>query len=117
MSENTSQTQPLEEISVNTTHITILGTAHVSKASADAVAELVRTGKYDIVAIELCDSRHQSIINPSSLADMDLFEVIKSKKASMVAASLALGAYQQRLAETIWHSAWRRNACSDEFSE
>ena len=99
MSEHSSQTQPLEEISVNNTHITILGTAHVSKTSADAVAELVHSGKFDIVAIELCDSRHQSIINPNSLADMDLFEVIKSKKASMVAASLALGAYQQRLAE------------------
>ena len=99
MSEHSSQTQPLEETSVNNTHITILGTAHVSKASADAVAELVHSGKFDMVAIELCDSRHQSIINPNSLADMDLFEVIKSKKASMVAASLALGAYQQRLAE------------------
>ncbi|MEM8843810.1 MAG: TraB/GumN family protein [Pseudomonadota bacterium] len=99
MSENSSQAQPLEEISVNNTHITILGTAHVSKASANAVAELVHSGKYDIVAIELCDNRHQSIVNPNSLANMDLFEVIKSKKASMVAASLALGAYQQRLAE------------------
>lgn len=99
MSESHSQSQPLEELEVNNTHITILGTAHVSKASADAVAELVHSGKFDIVAIELCDNRHQSIINPNSLADMDLFEVIKSKKASMVAASLALGAYQQRLAE------------------
>ena len=99
MSETHSQPQPLEELEVNNTHITVLGTAHVSKASADAVAELVHSGKFDIVAIELCDNRHQSIINPNSLADMDLFEVIKSKKASMVAASLALGAYQQRLAE------------------
>ena len=99
MSESNTESQPIEEVQLNNTDITILGTAHVSKASADAVQELIETKKFDTVAIELCESRYNSIINPNSLADMDLFEVIKSKKASMVAASLALGAYQQRLAE------------------
>ena len=99
MSELPAESQPIEEIQVNNTKITILGTAHVSKASADAVRELIESNQFDVIAIELCDSRYQSIINPDLLAEMDLFEVIKTKKASMVAASLALGAYQQRLAE------------------
>ena len=99
MSELNIESQPIEEVQVDNTHITILGTAHVSKASADAVRELIEAEEFDTIAIELCDSRYRSIINPDSLADMDLFEVIKTKKASMVAASLALGAYQQRLAE------------------
>ena len=99
MSESYIESQPIEEIQLNHNNLTILGTAHVSKASADAVRELIETKQFDIIAIELCDSRYKSIINPNSLADMDLFEVIKTKKASMVAASLALGAYQQRLAE------------------
>jgi len=99
MSETYAESQPMEEVHVNNTKITILGTAHVSKASADAVSELIETDQFDTIAIELCDSRYKSIVNPNSLTDMDLFEVIKTKKASMVAASLALGAYQQRLAE------------------
>ncbi len=99
MSESSFESQPLEEVQLNQTKITILGTAHVSKASADAVRKLIETNQFDTIAIELCDSRYHSIINPDSLAQMDLFEVIKTKKASMVAASLALGAYQQRLAE------------------
>jgi len=99
MSETYAESQPMEEVHVNNTKITILGTAHVSKASADAVSELIETDQFDTIAIELCDSRYRSIVNPNSLTDMDLFEVIKTKKASMVAASLALGAYQQRLAE------------------
>ncbi|MDW3094419.1 MAG: TraB/GumN family protein [Gammaproteobacteria bacterium] len=99
MSELPAGSQPIEELQVNNTNITILGTAHVSKASADAVRELINSNQFDVIAIELCDSRFNSIVNPNSLADMDLFEVIKTKKASMVAASLALGAYQQRLAE------------------
>lgn len=99
MSESNLESQPLEEVLVNNANITILGTAHVSKASAEAVRELIESNQFDTIAIELCESRYKSIVNPDALADMDLFEVIKSKKASMVAASLALGAYQQRLAE------------------
>lgn len=99
MNESQIESQPIEEIQVNNTNITILGTAHVSKASANAVRELIETNQFDTIAIELCESRYKSIVNPNALADMDLFEVIKTKKASMVAASLALGAYQQRLAE------------------
>lgn len=79
--------------------ITVLGTAHVSKASADKVKELLATGQYDGVAIELCPSRYSSMIDPDSLAKMDLFQVFKEGKASMVIASLALGAYQQKMAE------------------
>ncbi len=94
-------TEPLKSIQVNGCNITILGTAHVSKASADKVQELIATGSYDAVAVELCPSRHNAIVNPDAIAKMDLFQVIKSGQASMVAASLALGAFQQRMAEQI----------------
>ncbi|MDR4515872.1 MAG: TraB/GumN family protein [Nitrosomonas sp.] len=86
-------------LQIDNRNITMLGTAHVSKASADKVQELIATGKYDAVAIELCPSRHRAIVNPDAMAKMDLFQVIKSGQASMVAASLALGAFQQRMAE------------------
>lgn len=99
MTDSHTRSQPIEEMQVNNTTITIIGTAHVSKASADAVRELIESNRFDVIAIELCESRYNSIVNPNVLADMDLLEVIKTKKASMVAASLALGAYQQRLAE------------------
>lgn len=97
-SENVNQ-QPIEVLCINNVELTLLGTAHVSRASADAVAEMLESNEFDTVAIELCQARYDSMVNPDSLAEMDLFEVIKNKKASMVAASLALGAYQQRLAE------------------
>ncbi len=99
MTANSVTSQPIRTIQVGDTELTVLGTAHVSRSSADAVKELIQSGRFDTIAIELCQSRHDSIVNPNSLADMDLFEVIKNRKASMVAASLALGAYQQRLAE------------------
>ena len=93
------KSEPLTTIELDGRKITILGTAHVSRASADKVRELIATNEYDAVAVELCPSRHNAIINPDSMAKMDLFKVIKSGQASMVAASLALSAYQQRMAE------------------
>lgn len=97
--ENDVQIEPVRTVRVDNCSITLLGTAHVSKASADKVQELIATGKYDAVAVELCPSRHKVIVNPDAMAKMDLFQVIKSGQASMVAASLALGAFQQRMAE------------------
>ncbi len=91
--------EPLITVKIDNCSITMLGTAHVSKASADKVQELIATEKYDAVAVELCPSRHKAIVNPDAMAEMDLFQVIKRGQASMVAASLALGAFQQRMAE------------------
>ncbi len=93
------QVEPQIELQVGDGRITLLGTAHVSRASADKVRELLHSGAYDAVAVELCPSRYNSIIDPDALARMDLFKVLKEGKGTMVAANLALGAYQQRLAE------------------
>ena len=91
--------EPMADVSIGDSRITLLGTAHVSRSSAEKVKELLETGDYDAVAVELCPSRHNSIVDPDALSRMDLFQVIREGKASMVAASLALGAFQQRAAE------------------
>lgn len=91
--------EPMATVMVGDSRVTLLGTAHVSRTSAEKVKELIGTGEYDAVAVELCPSRYNSIVNPDALAKMDLFQVIREGKASMVAASLALGAFQQKAAE------------------
>ena len=93
--------QPIRTIRLGDTQITLLGTAHISQASADKVRELLHSGDYDAVAVELCPSRHNAIMNPDALAKMDLFQIIRERKATLVAANLALGAYQQRMAEQL----------------
>lgn len=97
--ENNIETQPSEVIEIDGSTITLLGTAHVSRTSAEAVEQMIRSGNFDSVAIELCPSRHNAMVNPDALAKMDLFQVLKEGKAAMVAANLALGAHQQRMAE------------------
>lgn len=94
-------TEPLQSLFVEESRITLLGTAHVSHASAEAVKRMVRSGKFGVICIELCQSRYNSIMRPELLAELDLFAVIRQGKASMVTAHLALGAYQQRMAEQL----------------
>ena len=99
MTESTAGNGPRALIEDGASRYTLLGTAHVSRASADEVRELIRSGAFDAVAIELCPTRHQSLTQPNAMAKLDLFQVIRQGKAGMVAASLALGAFQQRVAE------------------
>ncbi|MBB3191433.1 TraB/GumN family protein [Halomonas cerina] len=90
---------PRRTLQVGETRYTLLGTAHVSAESAEEVRDLIRSGAFDAVAIELCDTRHSSLTNPDALGEQDLFQIFRQGKAGVVAASLALGAFQQRLAE------------------
>ncbi|MEN8177189.1 MAG: TraB/GumN family protein [Pseudomonadota bacterium] len=94
-----SEQEPQIEITLGDSRVTLLGTAHVSKASAEKVTELLESGNYDAVAVELCPSRYNALLNPDALAKMDLFKVIREGRGTLVMASLALGAYQQRLAD------------------
>ena len=91
--------EPIEDLTIHDSKVTLLGTAHVSRASAEMVEQLIDSGGYQAVAVELCPSRYQALIAPDHLAEMNLMQVIRQGKASMVIASLAMAAYQQRIAE------------------
>lgn len=80
---------------------TLLGTAHVSRDSLDAVRAAIATGKFDAVAVELDAQRMQALSDPDALARLDLVKVIREGKAALFAANLGLAAYQRRLAEQL----------------
>ncbi len=90
---------PIKTVELNGSKITILGTAHVSRASAEKVRSLLESGEFDGIAVELCESRYNTLKDPDSVSKMDLFKVIREGRVIMVSANLALGAYQQRLAD------------------
>jgi pheromone shutdown-related protein TraB len=93
------QGQPIERVQRDGVQYVMLGTAHVSRSSVDAVEALLATEHFDAVAVELCDSRAQSMRDPEAFKQLDLFKVIRDGKAGMVAASLVLSTFQKRLAD------------------
>jgi pheromone shutdown-related protein TraB len=104
MNDSTSSTtvvaaQPIARVGRDGIDYTLLGTAHVSRISVDTVRGMMRSGQFDAVAVELCESRYRALCDPESWRNLDLLQVIRDGKAGMVAANLALSAYQRRLAE------------------
>lgn len=91
--------EPVRHIKRGHVQYDLLGTAHVSRTSAEVVEQLIRHGGYDAVAIELCAARHKALTDENSWREMNLFQVIRQGKAGMMFASLALSAYQRRIAK------------------
>lgn len=91
--------QPIRRVRRDGVNYTLIGTAHVSRASADAVREMTGSGRYDAIAVELCDTRYKALRGERDWKDLDLYRIIRQRKAGLVMANLALGAYQRRIAE------------------
>jgi len=91
--------QPIAHITRDGVEYTLLGTAHVSRASVAAVRSLIEAGDFDAIAVELCETRFRAMRDREAWRNLDLLKIIREGKAGMVAANLALSAYQRRLAE------------------
>ncbi|NII09396.1 TraB/GumN family protein [Oleiagrimonas sp. C23AA] len=91
--------QPIEHVRRDGVEYVVLGTAHVSRSSMEAVQAILERESFDAVAVELCESRAQGMRDPEAFKRMDLFQVIRQGKTGMVAASLILSSFQRRLAE------------------
>jgi pheromone shutdown-related protein TraB len=99
MAEDILHDQPVRHITRDGVDYTLLGTAHVSRASAEAVKEMASSGEYDVVAVELCQARYDALTAERKWTDLDLYKIIRQGKAGLVMANLALSAYQRRIAE------------------
>lgn len=89
------------DVTIGDSSVRLLGTAHVSKSSVEAVTAAVSSREFDSVAIELCQNRHRSMIDPEKFEKTNLIEVLWQGRAKMIVAMLAMGAFQQRIAEQL----------------
>ncbi len=93
--------QPVKQVTVGAVEYTLLGTAHVSPKSLEAVKAAIDSGLYDTVAVELDANRHRQLTEPDALYRLDIFQIIRDDKIGLVAANLSLAAYQRRLADQL----------------
>jgi pheromone shutdown-related protein TraB len=81
--------------------IILIGTAHVSKQSAEQVKEVIERERPDSVCIELDEQRYKSIMEGNKWKEQDIFKVIKDKKASLLLMNLAISSFQNRMAKQL----------------
>ena len=91
--------QPTRTVVRDGVEYTVIGTAHVSKVSAEAVQELAGSGGFDAIAVDLCQARYDALTAERKWTDLDLYRILREGKAGLVMANLALSAYQKRIAD------------------
>ncbi|MDT8861411.1 TraB/GumN family protein [Alkalihalobacillus sp. MEB130] len=79
--------------------VILIGTAHVSKQSAEQVKEVIQAEQPDTVCVELDEQRYQSIKDGNKWKDMNIFKVIKEKKATLLLMNLLIASFQKRMAK------------------
>ena len=95
------QQQPHAVVERDGVRYTILGTAHVSHASVEAVEQLANSGRFNAIAVELDALRLRNLTDSNAMQELDLFRILREGKTGLVAANLALAAYQRRLSEQL----------------
>ncbi|MAK20242.1 MAG: conjugal transfer protein TraB [Euryarchaeota archaeon] len=78
-------------------NLRLLGTAHVSTKSVEAVKQQIEQFQPDVVAVELCKSRYDSLVSGRRLDKEGLLKVIKEGKAPLVLLQSLLAAEQRKL--------------------
>ncbi|MDY7036418.1 MAG: TraB domain-containing protein, partial [Thermodesulfobacteriota bacterium] len=81
--------------------ITLIGTAHVSRESADLVSQVIEEEKPHTVCVELCQSRYKSIIQKDQWQNTNLLKVIREKKAFLLLSNLMLAYFQKKIGQKL----------------
>jgi len=79
----------------------IVGTAHISRQSADLVREVIEREKPDTVCVELDEKRLKALSEKNRWENLDLRQIIKNKQLSTLMVNLVLSSYQKKLGEKL----------------
>lgn len=96
--ENTNR-ENIFRVKYNEREIILIGTAHVSKRSADEVKEIIELEKPNTVCIELCESRYENIKNKDKWDNTDIFKIIKNGKALLFLVNIMMASFQKKMAK------------------
>ena len=78
-------------------NLRLVGTAHISSASVELVRNQIKEWSPDLVAVELCESRKASLLEPDALDNEDLLKILNDGKSHMILLQSALAAEQRRM--------------------
>lgn len=96
MSNNSNM---IHRLNLENKEFILLGTAHVSKQSAELVKQVIEDEKPDTVCVELCESRYKALREKEMWQDTDIVKVIREKKSFLLLTNLLLASFQKRIAK------------------
>ncbi|HEY7697372.1 MAG TPA: TraB/GumN family protein [Vicinamibacteria bacterium] len=99
-SDPSNESYPTDQVQVlriDGREFILVGTAHVSRESADLVRQVIEREKPDHVAVELDAQRYQALTEQQRWESLDIKEVIRKKQLATLIVNLMLAAYQKRM--------------------
>lgn len=88
-------------VAVDGREFILVGTAHISRESANLVHEVIEEERPDSVCLELDAQRFEALANPDHFAKLDLREIIRNNQVSTLLINLVLSSYQRRLGDEL----------------
>jgi len=96
--DDNNNSKMVKQLRVGDKDVILIGTAHVSKESAELVSAIIQKERPDSVCVELCDSRFQAIQQKEAWQETNIIKVIREKKAFLLLSKLLLASFQKKLA-------------------
>ncbi len=91
----------VHRIQCGSKEIILVGTAHISKQSADLVRKVIAEERPDCVCVELDEKRYKSLSDRRRWEALDIKEIIRKKQLGLLIANLVLASYQKKLGDQI----------------
>ena len=97
----TENSDTITKINSGKKEFIIIGTAHVSKESAEEVAQTILNEKPDNVCVEIDASRYNSIQSRNSWENLDIFKIIRNGQGFLLLSNLALASFQRKIGQSL----------------
>jgi len=91
--------QNVHRLTLDSREIILIGTAHISRESADLVDRVITEEKPDVVCVELCKARFEAIKQKDKWQEMDIVKVIRENRTALLLSQLLMISLQRKIAE------------------
>lgn len=93
------ENENVHHINLGDREIILIGTAHVSRESADLVERIIAEERPNTVCVELCRPRYEAIQQCDKWQQTDIVKVIREKRTSLLLSQLIMASLQRKIAE------------------
>jgi pheromone shutdown-related protein TraB len=98
---NREYPEDVQRVTQNGREFILVGTAHVSRESAELVREVIRREQPDHVCVELDEQRFQALSQKTRWENLDLRQIIRRKQLATLLMNLLLSSYQKKIGDKL----------------
>ena len=93
------ENENVHRLTLDGKEIILIGTAHVSRESADLVEQVIIEERPEAVCVELCQPRYDAIRMKDEWQQTDIIKVIREKRAPILLSQLIMASLQRKIAQ------------------